>query len=233
MVERDSKLRSCPLTAVGVPCLHTGTTKKKKKDLGTYREVTWKTDGKEAFLRKEEGYRNYNLPWFPDSASLGCNGEQGAHHHTLYNYSQTHSTWLFFWFDVIGKTTPLTGRHRMLIVLGGGRSLGQIPSKPNWSFTFTSLLLAFPFFNCVGILLSYTKLGLHSNSFPEKVICQRLYQGGRWLRHRRQAGVMTDRMNTNYSSKPLFLIMSLPPQWQFSWPGWRVDITWFAVVDHL
>lgn len=41
MVERDSRLRSCPLTVIGVPCLHTDKTKKKKKkELGTYREVT-------------------------------------------------------------------------------------------------------------------------------------------------------------------------------------------------
>lgn len=38
---------------------------------------------------------------------------------------------VLFCLDVIGKTSPLTGRHRMLLVLGGGRILGQIPSKPN------------------------------------------------------------------------------------------------------
>lgn len=74
---------------------------------------------------------------------------------------------VLFWLDVIAKATPLTGRHRMLIVLGGGRSLGHIPSKPKEASPSPLYFRLFLSLIVLGILLSYTKLGLHSNSFPE------------------------------------------------------------------
>lgn len=154
-----------------------------------------------SFAWERRVLQKLEFPLITNSASLGLCFRTGCTlpSPSLYNHSQMRSTWLLF-SDLMWSLKPpflqVSIECSLFLVVGGvwakfhQNLIEASPSPLQFGFSFFSII-------ALQIHLSYVKLGLPSHAFPEKVICKRPDQGGWWLRHQRQTGMLTDEINRN------------------------------------